>query len=87
MPRSSSRRTFSKEFKLQILSELDAGIWVAEKPRVSITFILRRSGCGSARCGSTVNDHSREMAVHTATKRRSRSSSALSDKQRLRSHF
>ena len=34
MPRSSSRRTFSKEFKLQILSELDAGTSVAEAARV-----------------------------------------------------
>lgn len=34
MPRSSSRRTFSKDFKLQVLNELDAGTPVAEAARI-----------------------------------------------------
>ena len=34
MPRSKSRRTFSKEFKLQVLGQLDAGASVAEAARV-----------------------------------------------------
>lgn len=34
MPRSRSRRSFSKEFKLQVLNELDAGATVAETARV-----------------------------------------------------
>lgn len=34
MPRSSSRRTFSKDFKLQVLNELDAGTSVAEAARM-----------------------------------------------------
>lgn len=34
MPRTKSRRTFSKEFKLQVLGELDAGASVAEAARI-----------------------------------------------------
>jgi transposase len=34
MPRSNSRRVFSKEFKLQVLNELEAGTTVAEAARI-----------------------------------------------------
>lgn len=34
MPRTKSRRVFSKEFKLQVLRELDAGASVAEAARI-----------------------------------------------------
>ena len=34
MPRSRSRRVFSKEFKLQVLGEIDAGASVAEAARI-----------------------------------------------------
>lgn len=34
MSRSSSRRTFSKEFKLQVLNELEVGASVAEVARI-----------------------------------------------------
>ena len=73
-----NRRTFTKEFKLGILAEIDAGATIAQMPLVSTASIPKPFACGGGRSINMVIAPSPDTATHTPMRRASLSSSVRS---------